>query len=84
MAKQKGKKIIKFRPELFWDVDPKTIDPEKNAKYIIERVLDLGYDNEIKWLWNYYSHDFISKTVKNSRTIFPFTKNLWQELTKMA
>jgi len=31
-----------FRQSLFWDVDPKTIDPEKNAKYVIERVLEFG------------------------------------------
>jgi len=79
---EKNKKLIKFRPELFWDVDPKTIDPQKHAKYIIERVLDFGYDSEIKWMWNYYPKELISDTVKNSRAIFSSTKGLWSQLIK--
>ena len=83
---KKGEKtdLIKFRPELFWDVDPKTIDPEKHAKYIIERILDYGYDNEVKWMWNYYPKELISDTIKVSRVIFPFTKNLWNQLLKIV
>jgi hypothetical protein len=75
-------KLIKFRPELFWDVDPSTIDPQKHAKYIIERVLDFGHDSEVKWMWNFYPKNLISKTLNNSRVISPFTKNLWRELVK--
>lgn len=73
---------MKFRPELFWDVDPKTIDPEKHARYIIERVLDFGNDSEIRQIWNYYPRQLISKTVETSRGMFPMTKSLWRELVK--
>ena len=45
---------MKFRQSLFWDTDPKKIDKEKNARYIIERILDLGNDKEVKWMWDYY------------------------------
>lgn len=83
MKTDKGKKsLIKFRPELFWDVDTKTIDPQKHAKYIIERVLEFGYDNEVSWVWRFYSKDLISETVNRSRGISPFTKSLWMELIK--
>jgi hypothetical protein len=78
----KRKKVIKFRPELFWDVDPKTIDPKKHAQYIIERILDFGQDKEVRWLWHFYPKQMISYTVKNSRVIFPQTKTLWQEMVK--
>ena len=43
MEARKTKETIPFRPTLFWDVDPATIDPDKNAKYIIERIMDFGY-----------------------------------------
>jgi len=33
---------MKFRQALFWDVNPAKIDPKKNARYVVERVLDLG------------------------------------------
>ena len=71
------KKIIKFRPELFWDVDPKTIDPQKHAKYIIERVLDLGGLEEMRWLADYYPRGLIENTVKQSRVIGNKSKVLW-------
>lgn len=77
-----NKKLMKFRPELFWDVDPKTIDPKKHAQYIIERILDFGQDKEVRWLWHFYPKQTISHTVKNSRVIFPQTKILWQEMVK--
>ena len=29
-------------PELFWDVDPSTVDPERNARWLLERVVQRG------------------------------------------
>ncbi|OGM90747.1 hypothetical protein A2755_03055 [Candidatus Wolfebacteria bacterium RIFCSPHIGHO2_01_FULL_48_22] len=45
---------VKFRQSLFWDVDPKTIDPKKHARYIIERILELGNDREVRWAFHRY------------------------------
>lgn len=71
------KKIIRFRPELFWDVDPKTIDLKKHAEYIIERILDFGNDKEVYWLVHYYPHRIIRDTVQKSRALDPKSKALW-------
>ncbi len=76
------KQSIKFRQELFWDVDPRTIDPRKHARYIIERILDFGNDSEVRWVWRFYPKRLIAKTIARSRAIFPETKTLWQELVK--
>lgn len=77
-AKHAEKKpAIAFRQSLFWDVDPKTIDPEKNAVYIIERILDFGDDNEVRWMWNYYDHVLIRRVVDTSRGLFPATRSFW-------
>ncbi|HLC69654.1 MAG TPA: hypothetical protein VJH75_01255 [Patescibacteria group bacterium] len=46
---------MRFRQTLFWDVDPKTIDEKKHARYIIERVLDFGNDKEVRWVYHNYS-----------------------------
>ncbi|PIQ68909.1 MAG: hypothetical protein COV91_01715 [Candidatus Taylorbacteria bacterium CG11_big_fil_rev_8_21_14_0_20_46_11] len=76
--KQAEKKpTIAFRQSLFWDVDPKTIDPEKNAVYVIERILDFGDDTEVRWMWKYYDHALIHKVVGHSRVIFPATRSFW-------
>jgi len=68
---------MRLRQSLFWDVDPKTIDPKKHARYIIERVLDFGNDKEVKWLWHYYRHDLIADVVKKSRVLHPQSRSLW-------
>jgi len=68
---------MKFRQALFWDTNPKKIDVKKNAQYIIERVLDLGRDNEVRWLWKTYDKKLLRKTVTKSRCLRPETKTLW-------
>lgn len=67
---------------MFWDVDPKKIDPKKHARYIIERILDFGNDNEVRWMSKRYGRRIIKNTVGASRVLRPETKNLWQILTK--
>lgn len=74
---RKPKQGIKFRQELFWDVDPKKIDPQKHATYIIERILDFGRTNEVKWMRRYYTPRRISKVVKKSRVLHDKSRSLW-------
>ena len=77
-AGAKKKPIIAFRQSLFWDVDPKTIDPEKNAVYVIERILDFGRDDELRWMAAYYPQSLIQKVVRTSRVLQPKSRALWQ------
>lgn len=78
MAKTKaGEKSFAFRQSLFWDVDPKTIDPKKHARYVIERILDFGNDKEVKWLFKNYSRRLMRKTLRESRVIHDKSKSLW-------
>lgn len=78
------KKVLTMprRASLFWDVDPKTIDPKRHATYVIERILDFGNDREVKWLWNTYPRNRIQKVVQSSRVLHPQTRALWKELTR--
>ncbi|MBI2639115.1 hypothetical protein HYW83_06025 [Candidatus Peregrinibacteria bacterium] len=75
--KRKKPKVMRFRQSLFWDVDPKTIKPKRHAVYIIERILDFGNDNEVRWMWYYYPHSLIAKVVKESRVLHAQTRPLW-------
>jgi hypothetical protein len=84
MKQAKKPKKIRFRHALFWDVDPKTIDPKKHARYVIERILDFGNDNEVRWVWQTYSPKLIGQTVRRSRTLHNKSKNLWSKLAKIA
>jgi len=77
MAKQKLKNI-KFRPSLFWDVDTKTIDPKKHARYIIERILDFGNKRELSWLVRSYPPSDFKRVLENPRVdLREKTKALW-------
>ncbi len=80
--KQASKKpAIAFRQALFWDVDPKTIDPEKNAVYVIERILDFGDDEEVRWMFSRYSKKRIAETMDRPRSqVLNKSRALWSLL----
>lgn len=69
---------MRFRQSLFWDTDPKKIDKKKHAKYIIERILDFGTDDEVRWMSRSYSTRLIKNVVDNSRVLHNKSRNLWQ------
>lgn len=71
---------MKFRQALFWDTNPRKIDPQKHAQYIIERVADFGRDSEVRWVWKYYDKSLLRKIISKSRCLRVDTKNLWQAL----
>lgn len=73
---------MRLRQSLFWDTDPKKINLKKHAKYVIERILDFGNDNEVRWMNKRYRKSTIKNTVSNSRCLRPETKSLWQLLMK--
>ena len=74
-------KKMKFRQSLFWDVDPKTIDPKKHAYYIVERILDFGTDDEVRWMARTYTRSLIRRVAETSRVIHGSTRSLWKLLT---
>lgn len=77
----KKKPIIAFRQSLFWDVDPKTIDPEKHDRYIIERILDFGYPSELRWLFGRYTKSRLKEVLNLPRVqVQPKSKALWSLL----
>lgn len=75
--KKPKKRTIKFRQELFWDVNPKKIDPKKHATYIIERILDFGNTREVRWMKKYYTAQRIKKVLSKSRVIHKKSRSLW-------
>lgn len=72
---------IQFRPSLFWDTDPNKLDINTNAKYIIERIMDFGNDNEVKWMRQQYPKQFLAEICKTSKVLHKSSKTLWTILT---
>ena len=78
-SKKSKKKIkpIKFRRSLFWDINPKNLDPDKYPDYIIERILDFGEIKEFKWMAHYYPAEKIKDVMRHSRVVSDRAKALW-------
>jgi uncharacterized protein DUF6922 len=78
-SKRKRKKPkFKFRPSLFWDADPNSIDPRRHARYIIERILDFGDEREVRWMAQTYSRRRIKSTIARSRVLHEKSRSLWK------
>ena len=74
---------MKFRQTLFWDTDPRQIDQKKNARYIIERILEFGREDEERWVFTRYSKRTIKKILHLPRVqISDKSKALWSLLLK--
>lgn len=73
---------IQFRPALFWDTDPKKLDIQKHAKYIIERIMDFGNDDDVRWMKKQYPKSLLAEVVNNSRVLLSNSKTLWTLLTQ--
>ncbi|MCF7833862.1 MAG: hypothetical protein K9L98_02675 [Candidatus Pacebacteria bacterium] len=69
---------MELRATLFWDTDISKIDFKKNKKYVIERILDFGNQEEIQWMHKEYSQDDVKDTLINSRVLGSRSKNFWE------
>jgi hypothetical protein len=63
--------IHKFAKNLFWDVDVYHLSMEKNAMFIIQRVLEYGQLNDWILINKYYGIDKIVRECKQMRSINP-------------
>ena len=62
---------------LFWDVDPRTLDLRRHARFIIRRVLDYGDAAVVNWLRRNYSEDDVRSVVAQPRGLAPKTLAYW-------
>ena len=51
--------LSQLSPQLFWDVDPDSIDPEAHADFLIVRVMERGTLDDVRATWYYYGADRI-------------------------
>ncbi|OGW38293.1 MAG: hypothetical protein A2Y97_04740 [Nitrospirae bacterium RBG_13_39_12] len=66
----------RFRP-LFWDTSLSKIHIKINARYIIERVLEFGNMDAVKWLQKVYSFQTVINILNMSRIITDKSRNFW-------
>ncbi len=74
---------MNLRRSLFWDARTEAIDLEKNARYVIERVLDLGRSEEVSWMFKRYPRDKIAAVLKLPRSqVSAKSRALWDLILK--
>jgi len=53
------------------------INPLKNPQCVIERILEDGNDDEVRWVWKIFSKKEIIKALKTSRNLTKKSANFW-------
>jgi hypothetical protein len=53
--------------QAFWDVDMDKIDYEKNARHVIEKIIDRGSFEDFIQLRNFYGDEKIEKEIVNAK-----------------
>ena len=66
---------MKLSRTIFWDVNYDTIDWEKHARFVMERVLMRGTLEDVKQLKSYYGLEKIKEEIIQSRYLDRVTLN---------
>ncbi len=66
----------RFR-SLFWDTSLKNIHLRKNARYVIERILEFGDLDAVEWMQRVYTLQAVLDVLTLSKSITEKTRNFW-------
>ena len=64
-------KSTDFSKYLFWDTNSATVDLERNAPYVVQRVLEYGELSDWRLLQEYYGLKRIVEIAKQLRSLDP-------------
>ncbi|MBZ0154918.1 MAG: hypothetical protein K8I29_01725 [Alphaproteobacteria bacterium] len=79
LAEKKETAVVpeRFRA-LFWDTNIDAIHLKRNARYIIERVLEFGELDALEWMQRVYPTQIIIDVLSVSRSISERSRNFWE------
>jgi hypothetical protein len=61
----------------FWDVDPDTVDCSVHVVFVIERILESGDEDAIRWLFATYSRTQVVEVLQSTRRISRRSARFW-------
>ena len=67
-----------FLKGLFWDINFGKFNPKKYPRYTIERILEYGREDAIRWMFKNYPEDEIKDALKRSRVLTGRSANFWR------
>ena len=72
------KTIPKFLKKYFWDVDFSKLNKEIYASFVIERILEEGNEEAVRWMRDNFDLSQIKNVLFNSKNLSPKSANYWQ------
>ena len=64
-----NKLLLELTKGLFWNSDINILDYVRDKKYIIERIIDAGLENDEIIMWKLYSYEDIKNIVLNMENL---------------
>jgi len=61
----------------FWDVNLEDLNSKQHSRFIIERILEYGDQEAVKWVQENYERERIEEVIKNSHKLSRKSANYW-------
>lgn len=61
----------------FWDIEPEKLNLKTHRTFIIERILELGDESAVRWLFVVYSRSEIIHVLNDTRALTPKSHGFW-------
>lgn len=74
----------KFLKSLFWEFDLNELHIDSHKYFIVERILEKGKIDAIRWLFETYSITDIKNVIESSKNLTSRTRSFWFEYLKYA
>ena len=66
-----------FLKKFFWDVEFGKIDPKKNRVYFLKRILELGDERAVSWMWKNFDKEEMKDVLLYGRGFTKKSANFW-------
>ena len=70
-------------PELWWDVDARTLEEDAHAHFIIRRVMERGRREDVYQVWDHYGADRVNSALISAPTLSARTLNFFAHQFKL-
>ncbi len=67
----------------FWDTEATKLNPQDKPQYVIQRLLEMGDVEAVRWVRKNFSEEQIKKTIKERRGFSPKTAQFWALFLKI-
>ncbi len=67
---------------ILWDIDPASIDPDGNARFLIERILEAGRPGHVRWMFGRYPLELILDVAVHARGLSRRASVAWTTLLR--